>query len=96
MTRPTIVSGSVTLEEVLHNVSIFTAAFHVADETGEVTTSLLNLLQQVKVLGSQIYDANIVATMQAYGLVRLLTHNTADFIRYNAFVSILPLIEEYP
>jgi predicted nucleic acid-binding protein len=96
MTRPTIVSGSITLEEVLHNVSIFTAAFHVADETREVTTRLLSLLRQVKVLGSQIYDANIVATMQAHGLVRLLTHNTADFIRYNAFVTVLPLIEQQP
>lgn len=95
MTRPTIVSGSISLEEVLQNVSIFTAAFHVADETNEVTTRLLSLLQQISVLGSQIYDANIVATMQAYGLSRLLTHNTADFRRYKAFVTVIPLIQEY-
>ena len=30
----------------------------------------------------QIHDANIVATMLAYGEGRLLTFNTADFRRY--------------
>jgi predicted nucleic acid-binding protein len=91
MTRPAIVSGSITLEEVLKNVSIFMAAYQVADETSEVTVRLVSLLQQVSVLGSQIYDANIVATMKAYNISRLLTHNTVDFIRYNAFVTVLPL-----
>ncbi len=95
MTRPAIVGGSITPEEALNNVSIFMAVYKVADETSEVTARLLSLLQQVSVVGSQIYDANIVATMQTYNMSRLLTHNTVDFLRYNAFVTLLPLIEEH-
>ena len=47
-----------------------------------VTDRLLALCREVSVGGRQIHDANIVATMLAYGERRLLTFNTADFRRY--------------
>ena len=57
-----------------------------------MTTNLLTLLQAVSVLGGRVHDANIVATMQAYGIAKLLTHNTSDFARFASVISILPLI----
>jgi predicted nucleic acid-binding protein len=92
MTRPGIISGAITREEVLNNIQIFSAAFKVADETKEVTDNLINLLRQVNVVGSKIYDTNIVATMQAYNITHILTHNVVDFTNYSSFITVLPLI----
>lgn len=93
MTRPTVLSGSVTLEEILNIAHIFMAAYKVAEETREVTLNLVNLMQQVRVVGIQVYDTNIVATMQAYNIGRLLTHNVADFLKYSPSITVLPLFE---
>jgi predicted nucleic acid-binding protein len=65
---------------------------HVADESGDVTDRLLELLRQFGVSGKQIHDANIVATMLAHGVRHLLTHNTADFARYHGLIDVLPLV----
>jgi hypothetical protein len=50
------------------------------------------LINSVSVGGKQIHDANIVATMLAHGLRRLLTHNVKDFQRDSAWIDILPLV----
>ncbi|HEY1934207.1 MAG TPA: hypothetical protein VGG99_19540 [Acetobacteraceae bacterium] len=42
-------------------------------------------------LVEQAHDANIVATMQAHGVSRLLTFNTSDFRRFGALVDLNPL-----
>ena len=47
-----------------------------------VTELLIALCREVSIGGEQIHDANIVATMLAYGEHRLLTFNEADFRRY--------------
>ena len=47
-----------------------------------VTELLLDLCASAPVGGKQIHDANIVATMLAYGERRLLTLNASDFRRY--------------
>lgn len=39
----------------------------------------------------QIHDADIVATMLANGIRRLLTFNTADFRRFEPLVALEPL-----
>ena len=36
-------------------------------------------------------DTNIVATMLTYGFSTLLTHNTADFVRFASLIRIMPL-----
>jgi hypothetical protein len=41
--------------------------------------------------GRQVHDADIVATMQAHGLRRPLTHNAGDFARLATIIDILPL-----
>jgi len=41
-----------------------------------------------KLGGKQVHDANIVATMQAYGIPALLTHNIKDFEQFGEVVRI--------
>ncbi len=72
-------------------VRYFEGRFHVAEDNSAVTARLLALIQQVPVGGKQIHDANIVATMQAHGISRLLTHNMADFNRFSGLIIVVPL-----
>jgi predicted nucleic acid-binding protein len=53
-----------------------------------VTDQLLQLLASYKLGGKQVHDANIVATMQAYGISALLTHNIKDFDRFREMIRI--------
>lgn len=87
MTRP---QAFATLDKatVLEQAEQFSQQFQVADETAAVTQQLLNLIQQHALGGKQVHDANIVATMQAYNIPCLLTHNTADFKRFNTLIDI--------
>jgi predicted nucleic acid-binding protein len=80
------------LEALSEAVRQFEAEFQIADDDAAVTAMLLDLLQSRKVLGRQIHDANIVATMRRHNVFWLLTHNTVDFTRYVPDIGILPLI----
>ncbi len=51
------------------------------------------LLRKFPIAGRQIHDANIVATMMAHGVSRLLPHDTKDFERYADFITVVPLVE---
>lgn len=73
------------------DVRFFEGAFHIAEDNRRVTDRLILLMQQVPVGGKQIHDANIVATMQAYGIDNLLTNNVDDFNRYSSLITIVPL-----
>ena len=39
--------------------------------------------------GKQVHDANLVATMLAHGIRRLLTFNLADFQRFAGLVELV-------
>lgn len=64
----------------------------IVGDNRESTTILLALLKHPGAKGRQVHDANVVATMQAHGISYLLTHNVADFRRYEPGVTVLPLI----
>jgi len=78
--------------DVAAAVRFFTARFRVADDTVAVTQRLLRLIEHVPMGGRLVHDANIVATMQAYGIANLLTHNVADFARFDHLVTVIPLV----
>ena len=61
------------------------------DDSPLVLDILVDLVRSIVVAGRQIHDANIVATMRAHGVRRLLTHNTDDFVRYNHLITVVPL-----
>jgi len=65
--------------------------FAIAEDGPETTAHLLTLIERVPVGGKQVHDANIVATMQAHGIRRLLTANTADFARYAGLIAVIPV-----
>lgn len=90
-TRISVLGQGAPLPDVLANIHVFRTQFRVVDETSQVIDHLLRLLQSIKVAGKQIHDANLVATMLAYEIPHLLTHNTADFARFAHLITVLPL-----
>lgn len=82
VTRPQAWPVAISRGDALDDVNRFAAAFEVLEDGPAVTGWLVSLCRRVPVGGKQIHDANIVATMLAYGERRLLTFNTADFRRY--------------
>jgi predicted nucleic acid-binding protein len=91
LTRPQTFSQPQPAALVAERIRFFMTHFHVADENDTVAENLLNLLIALDVKGKQVHDANIVATMQAYGLTQLLTHNVGDFQRFAHLITIIPL-----
>jgi predicted nucleic acid-binding protein len=91
MTRSRELVEEVPLEALLELVHYLEAHFLVADEGPHVTARLLELIERIPVRGKQVHDANVVATMLAYDVHNLLTHNTADFARYSDLITVLPL-----
>lgn len=69
-----------------------TSQFEVANDTGDVGRILMDLVGRFDVKGKQVHDANVVATMLAHGIRRLMTHNVADFERFAQLVEIVPLV----
>jgi len=48
------------------------------------------LLQRHPVTGADIYDLQIVATMQASGIQRIYTFNSADFAVFSELAVVTP------
>lgn len=92
VTRPQHFQQPQPLERALADVRDFQQRFQVANEGPEVTERLLALLTAVPTHGRRIHDVNIVATMLVYGIRRLLTHNTDDFVRFAACIEVIPLV----
>jgi predicted nucleic acid-binding protein len=92
MTKPGVLTGTIPITSLAADVQKFENYFQVAEDGPPVTVFLIGLICTIQVLGKQIHDANIVATMQAHGIPKLLTHNTADFARYSSIITVVPLI----
>ena len=82
VTRPQSWPIPITREDALDDVKRLMDAFEILEDGPVVTDLLIELCREVSVGGRQIHDANIVATMLAYGEGKLMTFNTADFRRY--------------
>lgn len=77
---------------MFRNIEQFLTSFRLIEENAAVVDQLLSLVRHVPVAGKQIHDANIVATMLAHRVPRLLTHNVADFARFSDRIVIVPLV----
>ncbi len=82
VTRPLSWPILITRDDALDDVKRLMDAFEILEDGPVVTDMLIELCREVSVGGRQIHDANIVATMLAYGEGKLMTFNTADFRRY--------------
>jgi predicted nucleic acid-binding protein len=82
-TRPVSANGlGLAPDEAVAAIEILIPQVTVLDDTHTVRSWLLRLVGLHQVKGEQIHDANIVATMLAHGVRRLMTFNSADFERY--------------
>lgn len=91
-TRSSTTTGSPSLSELLDNVRLFRTQFTVVLNSPLVLDHLTALIRSIPLAGRQVHDANIVATMQVYGIRHLLTHNTADFARFAHLITVVPLV----
>lgn len=67
----------------------FVGAYRIAEDGPQTTARLLDLVRAVPIGGKQVHDANIVATMLAHGITRLLTFNVADFQRFAGLIALI-------
>lgn len=71
------------------DVERFQRDLNVAEDGPEVFAALLALLASIPAMGKQVHDANIVATLRAHGISRLLTFNEADFRRFSGLIEVV-------
>ena len=86
MTRPQAFENLKTT--VIEQIDQFIKRFQVADDTAAVTAQLVKLMRDFQIGGKQVHDANIVATMLAYDIPCLLTHNIKDFERFGEVIRV--------
>lgn len=91
-TRPGFMTPMPEPAQLAHFVEGFEREFEIVEDDRIITALLLELIQTPGARGRQVHDANIVATMRRYGIRNLLTHNTSDFIRYQPWITVLPLV----
>ncbi len=87
-TRPQTFANPSIPQIVIERVRYLEKRFQVADDTATTTEQLIMLLGKFKIGGKQVHDANIVATMLAYEIPCLLTHNAKDFERFGELIRI--------
>jgi len=93
VTRYNNENTKITIMDFMKMAYRFINQFTVVDEFSIITQNLFKLIEKHNLSGKKIHDANIVATMQAYNITKLLTHNVKDFERFNDVIEIVPLIE---
>ncbi|HEX4262599.1 MAG TPA: PIN domain-containing protein [Acetobacteraceae bacterium] len=79
---------ALSMRAALQRVRIFASRFEITEDGAGVYDQLLELLQQVRIAGKQVRDANLVATMRGQGILRLLTFNTAAFNRFDSVIEL--------
>ena len=92
LSRPQTFSIPQPSEVLIEDVRKLQGCFSIAEDGPAVTSKLLELLKTVPVGGKQIHDANIVATMLAQDIHIILTHNSDDYTRFAAVITVLPLV----
>lgn len=91
VTRPQFLAEPLTAVQLETQLVDLQVLFRIADDTAPVTRHLMELLKAFPTAGKQIHDANIVATMLAYGIDTLLTQNVADMKRFTSRINIIEL-----
>ena len=89
VTRPQGSEPALPMALALERVRYFAARFEVAEDGPDTFRKLTELLAQAPTGGKQVHDANLVATMLAHGITRLLTFNAADLRRFSPWVEVV-------
>ena len=89
VTRPQADAAPLTLEAAVADVRRLADIYTVLEDGPAITNRLLQLVLGFPTRGKQVHDANLVATMLAHGVARLLTFNAADFQRFGSVIEVV-------
>jgi len=92
VTNPRRVATALSSAEALGIVSTILAlpGLQVLPIPARTVSGWIELLQQRPVTGGDIFDLQIVATMQANGIDRIYTFNTEDFEAFPGITVVMP------
>ena len=90
VTNPRRVSKPRTAAEAMTALSGLLAFLHVLPVPARAVGGLLDLLRRHPVTGGDVFDLQIVATMQANSIQRIYTFNTADFAVFSELSVVTP------
>ena len=79
VTNPRRVAKPRTADEAMTAIAGLLAFLHVLPVPAHAVDGLFDLLRRHPVTGGDVFDLQIVATMQANGVRRIYTFNAADF-----------------
>lgn len=83
------------IASVSRNIARFQRDFEVLYDNPDVLQNWLVLLPLLTT-GKDVFDFNIAATLQTNGIQHILTHNTNDFVKFNNWLTVLPLMPPPP
>jgi predicted nucleic acid-binding protein len=91
-TRPVTARGGfgLTVAETDRRVRRLERRFTFLPDSPEVHHEWRSLLVPHGVMGIQVHDTRLVATMRVYGLTHLITFNVADFGRFPGITAVHP------
>ena len=78
--------------DALSAISGMLAFLHVLPSPARVVTAWMELLRRHPVTGGEVFDLQIVATMQANNVQRIYTFNAADFGVFPELVVVVPRV----
>jgi uncharacterized protein len=90
VTNPRRVARPRDATEAMTVLSEMLAFLHVLPIPASTIDRLLDLLRRRPVTGSDVFDLHIVAAMQANGIGRIYTFNTADFAAFPELSIVTP------
>lgn len=93
VTRPQNWSSPLDMAAALRDAERMLQQFEILEDGPRVMALLEELCREVSLAGKQVHDANIAATMLAYGERRLLTLNERDFRRFGDRLELVPIVE---
>ena len=92
VTNPRRIAAPYSPSEALEAISALLAlpGIHVLPTPVQVVSGWMALLQRHPVTGADVFDLQLVATMQAHNVQRIYTFNTADFEVFPELTVIAP------
>jgi predicted nucleic acid-binding protein len=82
-TRPVAVNGmGFSITETLHEIGKIERYLTILPESPAIYEEWKRLVVKHSVLGVKVHDTKLVAAMNVNGLRKILTFNTADFVRF--------------
>lgn len=90
VTNPRRVSKPRAAADAVAAISSLLGFLHVLPVPARAVDVRLDLLRRHPVTGGDVFDLQIVAPMQANGIQRIYTFNTADFAAFSELVIAMP------